>query len=142
MKRLSWRRSFAKTVLAPHLRMCLLPARHQHVLAASVCWKAPLSKVNRWSRVLRWILSYYFFYKQYHHTQWRKKHSWRLSVIQNISSVRHFAVEIDVKTAAVNVTRLGFINCIYRRNLLKNTIFKYPCPLRAVSFLSYAFTWL
>lgn len=60
-------------------------------------------------------------------------------MIQNISSVRHFAVEIDVKTAAVNVTRLGFI-CISRRNLLKNMIFKYPCPLRAVSFLSYAFT--
>lgn len=44
-------------------------------------------------------------------------------MIQNISSVRHFAVEIDVKTAAVNVTRLGFINCISRCNLLKNMIF-------------------
>lgn len=56
-ERLSGQSLFAKAVVALRLGAS---ASCGAAACFCVCWKAPLPKVNRWSRVLRWILSYYF----------------------------------------------------------------------------------
>lgn len=94
------------------------------IFLACICWKARLSKVNRWSEDLGWILWYCYSINN-KITPREGQNVAGGSVIQTMPPVRHFVGKSHVKNSSCECHSAGFYKCmhvIHCNTWLSNTL--------------------